>query len=343
MSQYQLQRRGFDLGEVTIDAQSKDLLENWHQGLAVQLKGFCNAQLKAQQQQILETEQLVYGVWDEQAIESLLCVSPYKERLEKQFNMLGSGISERDQQEIETVFFDGVTTDDLTKEQTAIPDLWMKTSWLSFYEQDASLRFRFSFGVDLEQDVAADPKRQKFAAELCDKVFPESAILSKHRELSSLLTTLLKQDHVNFVERIIYFNAPQGGAYLHHDLERGHAGVVYAQLSGQTFWLALPRAQLIDSIITYSKQHTLAKSTQELCSAPDKLGAELDSFANDDLITLINETPDFIQFLHQSGYSRLMQSGDVLLLPQSSSQQCCWHSVFSLGDEVGQALSFAIR
>lgn len=338
MTQFHLRRRGFDLGEITIEQKQNDPLENWSKGLAIQLSGFCNAQVAAQQQQIQDTEQLVHGVWEEQSIEKLLSTSPYQERLDKQFSILGSGISERDQQEIETVFFDG-----LVNQKVSAQDLWMKTSWLSFHDEDASLRFRFSFGVDLEEDVAADPHRQKFAARLCDQVFPESAVINKHKELEALLSKLIDREQIHYVERIIYFNAPGGGAYLHHDLERGHAGVAYAQLSGQTFWLALPLEQLVQSIIDYAAKHKVSDNINALCTDADKLVVELNSFANDDLISLINETPEFVLFLHRAGYSRLMQAGDILLLPQTTAEQCCWHSVFCVGDEVGQALSFAIR
>ena len=339
MTQYHLYRRGFDLGKIRVESSDKaDPLENWQHGLAVKLPNFCRKEIDRSKQYIKQTESLVYSIWEEQELAKLLEYSPYQERLEKQFTKLGSGVSEGDQQEIETVFFDGMENGEAVAQ-----DLWVKNSWLSFFDEDASLRFRFSFGVDLEQDVASDPHRQQFAADLCDKIFPESKILSDHQELSALLKKLLKQEQLNFVERIIYFNAPQGGAYLHHDLERGHAGVVYAQLSGETFWLALPRAKLIEAIREYSRHHYISKEIAKLCTAPEILAKELDSFANDELIALINETPEFIKFLHNAGFSQVMRAGDVLLLPQSSSNKCCWHSVFCLGDEVGQALSFAIR
>ena len=171
-------------------------------------------------------------------------------------------------------------------------DLWLKASWLSFNEDDASLRFRFSFGIDLEEDVAADPYRQQLGGELTDAVFPESAIITNNVELEKKLKKILGSDGVSFVERIIYFNAPNGGAYLHHDLERGHAGVVFAQLTGSTFWLALPKETLIEEIIHFSQTHSWPDSlTQEMKSEMDKLAnnrsqlcAQLDSFSNDSLV-----------------------------------------------------------
>jgi hypothetical protein len=32
-----------------------------------------------------------------------------------------------------------------------------------------------------------------------------------------------------------------------------------------------------------------------------------------------------------------------MLLPQESMKNCAWHSVFCLGEDAGQALSFAIK
>lgn len=348
MSDYKLSRRGHELGEINIDWTRQHPLENWHSGHAVRLPSFCKELVSQQQTAIHQTENLVHGVWNEQGLENILNRAPYQQRLSDRFVNLGSSINEHDQQEIETVFFDGLSFDELAfdgleNSKVVAEDLWMKTSWLSFFDEDASLRFRFSFGVDLEENVAADPLRQKYAGILCDKIFPESSIITEHGDLNALLRKLLDKKQVQFVERIVYFNAANGGAYLHHDLERGHAGVVYAQITGKTFWLALAKFDLIERIIEYANQYSVSESIKALCAEPEKLASELDSFANDELIKLINETQQFIHYLHEKGHSVYMQAGDILLLPQTSLQQCCWHSVFSLGEEVGQALSFAIR
>jgi len=252
-------------------------------------------------------------------------------------------------QEIETVLFDVMENDELIAE-----DLWVKASWLSFYEEDASLRFRFSFGVDLHEDVAADVLRQSYSALLAEAVFPESSIITKNSELNKQLFAILACDEAKFVERIVYFNAPEGGAYLHHDRERGHAGVVYAQLSGRTFWLALPRVDLIKEIIDFvancknegwpaSIDTTMQNELIALSNNPASLTDELESFSNTTLIHTMNETEAFVQQLIRNGHSRQLQAGDMLLLPQETADKCCWHSVFTIGEETGEALSFAIR
>lgn len=343
-----LSRRGFDLGEYEFSTQN-DQLEGWRLGRPVQLPGLCLDALPQHKQNLQQTEQLVRALLDEQECEHLISQSPYRERLDAQFESIGVSVNQGDQQEVETLLFDAFENDEIVAE-----DLWLKVSWLSFYEEDASIRFRFSFGEDLVEDVAADKLRQIYAAELCNAIFPESAIISQHQTLYELLREALACKQIDFVERIVYFNAPHGGAYLHHDRERGHAGVVYAQLTGRTAWLALNKSTLMSEIAAFVK-HSQANSWPatisarhqaeliDYVSAPDTLADELETFNNDTLINLINQTAEFVSQLVARGHARLLSPGDVILLPQQDELSCCWHSVFCVGDEVGEALSFAIR
>jgi len=189
---------------------------------------------------------------------------------------------------------------------------------------------------------------------LTESVFPESRLITENNILKQKLTDIIKSSTFSFVERIIYFNSPNGGAYLHHDRERGHAGVVYAQLTGETLWLALSKQQLINEITVFIENcqqqtwpETLDESAREALlfytNDQQACAEQLESFANDVLIQLINETTEFVQHLINQGYSKHLQAGDVLLLPQETEMNCCWHSVFCLGEMPGQALSFAIR
>jgi len=342
----QLKRRGFSLGSAPPIQTRINNHDQWYQGLPVLLQAECLNLLGEHQREIEQTEELVRAVLEQHDCDSVLAKTPYLERLEPKFQSLGSAFNEGDQQEIEMVMFDAMDGDTLLAE-----DLWLKASWLSFHDDDVSLRFRFSFGIDLEQDVAADPHRQQLAAELTSAVFPESSIITENAPLNDSLSQILGCNSISFVERIIYFNGPNGGAYLHHDLERGHAGVVFAQLTGQTFWLALPKQTLIEEITLFSKTNPWPASlTSEmrtemsrLISDRSYLAEQLESFSNTSLIHLINETKEFVQFLITRGHSVQLSPGDVLLLPQADENTCCWHSVFCLGEEMGQALSFAIR
>lgn len=352
-----LTRRGFDLGNVTVKKENvanTNAINYWQSGEPILLKSHCLSALNHYQQELKQSNLLYHAILDNEQcnllVDVLLNKEPYIRRLTPQFTSLGSSINEGDDQEIETILFDAVHQEKIVAE-----DLWMKISWLSFYEQDASLRCRFSFGVDLHEDVAADIQRQHYSSVLNDVIFPESKIITNDQTLVAQLTNFLNCHAIHFVERIVYFNAPQGGAYLHHDRERGHAGVVFAQLSGSTFWLALTRSQLVKEIIhcidtcqsTLRWPETVNTSMQgellQLSKAPELLINELESFNNSALIHLINETEIFVQQLIRHGHGKTLFAGDMLLLPQETPDNCCWHSVFTLGETTGEALSFAIR
>ncbi len=354
MTDFELQRRGFSLGTISTVSQvnANDPLSNWTEGKPVYIEGLCIDQLSSFAQDIDASDKLYAAILNDEDCDQIFTQSPYIDRLESNFESLGSSFNEGDEQEIETVIFDAI--DSSAPDNVLAEDLWMKASWLSFFDEDASLRFRFSFGIDLVEDVAADQNRQHHAALLTEAIFPESKIITDNQKLHNILGQTLNSQDFRFVERIVYFNSPNGGAYLHHDRERGHAGVVYAQLSGQTLWLALPQQSLINEIqlfIEYCQQNSWpdtinAEFKNEIiisAHTQEKLAQELDSFANSALIQLINETPCFVQQLIRNGHSRHLKAGDALLLPQETPLKCCWHSVFCLGEESGEALSFAIR
>ncbi len=350
--QYRLSRRGFNLGRASETCPNDgSIIDAWQQGSPILLKEVCANLLEDFQGNIQESFQLYeIALSGEFSCDEMLAQEPYRSRLEPMFESLGSSMNEGDDQEIETVLFDANDQGEVVAE-----DLWMKASWLSFHEEDASLRFRFSFGVDLHEDVAADQHRQHYASLLTDAVFPESRVITDNQHLQATLLQVLGSDNVNFVERIVYFNSPNGGAYLHHDRERGHAGVVYAQVTGETFWLALPKQQLMQELGAFITQcqlnqrwpDSVTTNMQEelvaLVRDSQALSEQLESFSNATLIHVMNETQAFVQHLMSQGHGRHLQAGDVLLLPQETDASCCWHSVFCLGEETGQALSFAIR
>lgn len=349
---HRLWRRGFDLGSVdSKDFQAHDAVSNWKLGEPILCPALGADYLASIATEIQQSNDLYQAVLDEQDAGQLLQATPYLERIQKRFEYLGSTTNLADEQEIDTLVFDAIGAG---HQQLSAQDLWMKISWLSFHEEDGSLRFRFSFGADNIEDVAADPHRQTAAAALCDAVFPESAVITANPGLQAFLNQVESETCPRFVERIVYFNAPNGGAYLHHDTERGHAGVVFAQLTGATFWLALSKARLIQAITDFCRAcidtawpATIDKPSQRvlqsLLSGPGELALALDSLQHSELIQLINETQEFVQFLIARGHGRLLQAGDILLLPQNADELCCWHSVFSIGERAGQGLSFAVR
>ena len=348
-------RRGFGLGSVDLQSLTEhqlslDSSDFWQQGMPTWLPGVCRQQLDEYTQHIQNSKCLYDSILECKTVDELLDVTPYSTRLFGPFECLGSVFNEGDQQEIETVIFDAVADS-----KTIAEDLWMKVSWLSFLEDDKSIRFRFSFGADHVEDVAADLPRQEHASILTEAIFPESKVITGNETLLSHLAETLSANSIRFVERIVYYNAPNGGAYLHHDRERGHAGVIYAQVTGCTLWLALTKLDLISEILLCVECRIKTNDWPDLISSemqvelisyignPDKLSKELETFANNAIISLINETECFIQQCIRHGHARVLQAGDAILLPQESEDLCCWHSVMTIGDETGQGLSFAIR
>ncbi len=356
-----LQRRGIDLGAVQIANITSDVgsSSSWIRGEPIILRGIATPLIEHHAADIQRAADLCEHILAGESAETVFDEPYYQQRWSAHFEALGTSVNPAEEQELETLFFDGVSP-----EHGSIEDLWLKISWLSFFESDQSLRFRFSFGEDHIEDVAADPLRQHYAAQLAQVLFPESALITDNQALLAKIAESIDASSttkkLQFVERIIYFNAPNGGAYLHHDLERGHAGVVYVQASGQTCWIALPQEELLDMICDFvaacasNDTWPTGFSMQEiqqlvaLAAKREELAQALLSFAHDALIRLINESPSFIEQLHEAGHVYQLNTGDAILLPQQTApadepQNCCWHSVFCIGEQMGEGLSFAIR
>lgn len=352
-----LLRRGTALGWIarkvptqTAATDPSTLDDSWRAGTAILLPGLVRDALPHQQEHIADALALMEYTLDGGDIAERLAQPPYAARLTPRFEMLSSFQDEGDPQEIETVEFDAVEHDEIVGE-----NLWVKASWLSFDEEDASLRFRFSFGMVGYEDVAADPARQRHAAALTEAVFPESAVISANPAVARLLQKMLAVPKLDYVERIVYFNAPNGGAQFHHDVERGHLGVVFAQLHGRTGWLALAKPVLMDEIQTFLDSADAAEALEKLLPPMQReellrraaersdLNGWLDDADNDPLELLLNHCPAFTRQLVERGHAYILEPGDVILLPQKDIDSCCWHTVFCLDDHAGEALSFAVR
>jgi len=349
-----LLRRGFSLGYVNETGRppmptESDIVTAWRRDEAALLPGLID--VTAFEPDIAQAHRLMEQTLQGEEVAGLLESAPYAARLEGRFPIISSLIEEHDEQGIEKLFFDAEQEGEIIGE-----DLWCKASWLSFHDEDTSLRFRFSFGMEGYEDVAADTERQLLAAELTDAIFPESAAITANETLNGLVAKCLASDAVAYTERIIYFNAPNGGAQMHHDVERGHAGVVFAQMSGSTFWLALAKPQLIDEIIAFLKRDDAEKLLETvLSSAADRtdlrqlaedrnaLAAYMDQFDHELVEAVMDRIPAFIGQLVDKGYAYILRPGDALLLPQRDLDSCVWHTVFCLGDVPGEALSFAVR
>lgn len=351
-----LVRRGFQLGWVkqhqrpSMPSQA-DIISAWQQDKAIMLPALLD--LDDWQADIEQSHQLMQSTLESGELSPSLDLPPYPDRLGDQLPLVASSMEEHDEQAIEKVYFDAVS--EHNDEETLAEGLWCKASWLSFLEDDASLRFRFSFGMECLEDVAADPLRQMWASKLCDAIFPESAALTDNTQLLPVLEEMLGGQPA-FVERIVYFNAPRGGAQMHHDVERGHDGVVFAQLSGSTFWLALTKPVLIDELISFANDKNHAAEIAAVIPAEDdqtalhqllKDKAALSNYMDENdhelVEAIMDRCPAFIEHLIAQGFAYILHAGDLLLMPQRDLDTCVWHSVCCLGDEPGEAVSFAIR
>jgi len=352
-----LQRRGYELGAVAPlrragmpDAAM--VASCWRADAAVKLPGALD--LQSWQADIRQSRRLMEATLARVEISPLLEQPPFRDRLSTHFPLVASSFEEHDEQAIEKVYFDAEVN---ANGETACvaEELWCKASWLSFIEADASLRYRFSFGMECMEDVAADPARQKWAGRLCDAIFPESAVITENRVIIDLLKPVLGGMPA-FVERIVYFNAPNGGAQMHHDVERGHDGVVYGQISGSTFWLALGKQILMDELIRFVGDKHNCHEIERLLPDTDArkqlhalmtdrcaLSAYMDEFDHELVEAIMDRSASFTGQLVKHGYGFLLTPGDVLLMPQRDLERCVWHSVIALDDEPDEALSFAVR
>ncbi len=350
-----LKRRGTTLGWVAEHPEQNSIDANtaamaWHNSAAYALPGYVDTELSQHQTNIRQALGLMEAIAEGAEVAELFEQAPYSERTTPQFEMLASFQDEGDAQEIETIEYDAVDGDEVVAE-----NLWCKASWLSFEDDDASLRFRFSFGMVGYEDVAADLQRQHYAAQLTDAIFPESAVISNNSKLDTFMQTVLGTEKLAYVERIIYFNAPNGGAQFHQDVERGHLGVVFAQVHGSTCWLACSKTQLMDEVQAFINDSSNSESLDTLMnetmqaelksktSTREQLNEWLDERDNEPLELLLNRCPAFYRHLFEKGYGYIISPGDIILLPQKSIDECCWHTVFCIDDFPGESLSFAIR
>lgn len=338
-----LLRRGLTYGWIKVPGKVEmpDMVEikrAWQNNEAILLPNLLAEPLPNFKEDIEQAHRLMEQVLEGEELSTLFESEPYASRLKEEFDLSSASFEEHDDQGIEKVFFDAWQEDDIVAD-----DLWCKASWLSFDEEDASLRFRFSFGMEGYEDVAADPERQVWAAKLTDLIFPESSILTENAQVKKVLSDMLESERISFAEKIVYFNAPNGGAQMHHDVERGHDGVVFAQLSGSTFWLAIAKPKLMAEIESFLQQNPGWPKLRELVSDPKSFSDYLDEDDHEWVEALIDRSPDFFKFLIEKGYAYVLDAGDVLLMPQYSLDSCVWHSVICLGSEPGEALSFALK
>jgi len=247
------------------------------------------------------------------------------------FEPAGVTVDLGDEREVEKVFADAVQG---TRRRAR--DLYAKLSWVSTDERDDSLRVRFSFGSEALFEWIDDPRRAPWSDRFAEAVFPECAALTGNAELTGLIDRLAGR-RVRCSERIVYSNAPGGGAVFHHDFEPHQLGVVYGQLAGRTAWLALPKRELAEVVLETAR----GELGRRLESAEQVLAAlgEEDRSA---LAKLLNRTPRFTRRLVERGACFCLREGDALLMPSHGPDDVCWHAVFGLGERPSLAHSYGL-
>lgn len=248
------------------------------------------------------------------------------------FAPAGTSIDLGDAREIEKVFANAVRN-----QRVVARDLYAKLSWIAHDERDRSLRVRFSFGSEALLDWQNETRRAPFADEFAGALFPECAAIDDNARLRALIDSLIGR-RARLSERIVYSNAPGGGATFHHDDEPQQLGVVYGQLAGETAWLALPKRELAGFVARFAK----SKSLRTRAATPVRALRALDEESDPVLGRLLNATPSFTRALAAGGALFHLRAGDALLLPSHGPDDVCWHSVFALGKSPSLAHSYGI-
>ncbi|MFO1052316.1 MAG: hypothetical protein U1F36_08895 [Planctomycetota bacterium] len=321
-----LQRRGIDHGRVhagsAAPAEGGVIATRWAEGEAVLLPGLASAVVQSARSAIRESlatfERLREGDSFLDEIDARLGDDEY-------FRYAGSTVDHADAREIERLFVD-VPGD---KDHKRVRDLTARLSWIAHDENDTSLRIRFSFGHESTRDWLTPDRHAAWSDRFAERTFPENAALRRLPALRQTLDSLLAQPW-RLSELIVYSNAPGGGAVFHHDADPGQRGVVYAQLDGNTVWLACPRRALAAT----------AARIGDLDA--DAVFRRMEDDGDQSLWTLLNATPALTGALAAQGRLFVLQPGDVLLLPSRSAEECCWHSVFGVGRKPSLAHSMAI-
>jgi len=251
---------------------------------------------------------------------------------DRRFSPSGSLVDPSDPREIEKVFVDGVRG-----RRFVARGLWAKLSWIAHDERDASLRIRFSFGSENDRDWQKETRRAPWADRYAERVFPECTLLTGRRALVARVERLVGRA-VRFSERIVYNNAPGGGAVFHHDCEPHQRGVLFGQLAGETAWLALPKRALARTMAEFAR----TPARRRRFGTPARALSALDAEDDPAVARLLNETPAFTAALVEAGALFHLRAGDALLLPNHGWNRTCWHSVFALGRRASLAHSYGI-
>ncbi|MEO6711606.1 MAG: hypothetical protein ABIP42_18650, partial [Planctomycetota bacterium] len=240
--------------------------------------------------------------------------------------------------------------------------LWVKSATLTSPTTNRSGRVRFSFGREGDDDASADEQAHARVSVLARRFLPLADAIAKSRAHRGLLARFVGSP-VLLTQHIGYWNAPEGGALLHHDAfdepaRSRQRGVCYVQLSGATIWLALCTADLVRHTREFfqaleagaagwvvddcfDSRKAFARITRR-AREPGWLQAELTSPGCGEFARMVNYSPEFLAVLVDAGHAWRLGAGDAILLPNFGRRRTCLHAVWCAG-AAGAALSMAIR
>ncbi len=327
-----LARRGFNCGSLLVGERTpsppRDIISLWENARPVFLPGLL-AEEVCELEEVFDDSLAMF----ERLRDGARFLEEFELRVgaDNDFAYSSSSFDHHDKREIEKIFVDVRPEVDGSQGPRIARDISAKLSWLTVDESDSSMRIRFSFGHEATRDWEEDPARTTWSEQLAEEVFPEGQIIAENPILESILETVLEAPY-RLSERIIFNNAPGGGAMFHHDADKGQLGVVFAQLAGGTVWLALPKSELAATLVAIVPE--LGDETEVMARMED---------ADDiDVWRALNQNPRVTRALAKRGAFFALEPGDVLLMPSHSLETTTWHSVYGVGEDASLAHSYGI-
>ncbi|MES0372427.1 MAG: hypothetical protein ABUK11_09140, partial [Mariprofundaceae bacterium] len=149
----ELTRRGFDLGWISEDARpsmpdSDTIKTKWHNDEAIMLPGMLNDVMATHEADVRQAHKLMESTLNGEEISVQFGNEPYISRLMPKFPLVSAVFEHHDDQCIEKLYFDAEEVDADGNSKVIAEELWCKASYLSFHDDDASMRFRFSLGME---------------------------------------------------------------------------------------------------------------------------------------------------------------------------------------------------
>lgn len=310
-----------------------DFARRWRTCEPIPLRGALLAALPARRAAIASSLRLFESVRAGGGLQDFVHERTLRSR---DFEPAGTAIDLADRREIEKVFVHARRAG-----RIAARDLYAKLSWIAHDPSDLSLRIRFSFGAEALLEWIGDARRAPWSDAFAERCFPECALLSRHARLARALERVLGAP-ARLSERIVYSNAPGGGAVFHHDDEPHQRGVVYGQLAGSTLWFALPKRRLAPLVAEWLSAHAPRSALARRARTAELALRALESEDDAALARLLNETPSFARLLVERGHCLVLERGDALLLPSHGPDDACWHSVYAQGERASLAHSYGI-